>query len=47
MYKYLLEDTVDNIRQLSTKLNRLSWIIPACFGFSCALLAAGIALLML
>ena len=46
MYYCLLEDIVENVRQIPTKLNKLNWIVPACFGCSCALLAAAIALLM-
>ena len=46
MYYCLLEDIVENVRQIPTKLNKLNWIVPACFGCSCALLAAAISLLM-
>ena len=38
---------MNNVKQISTKLNKMSWIIPACFVLSCALLAAGIMLLIL
>ncbi len=37
---------MENVRQIPTKLNKLNWIVPACFGCSCALLAAAISLLM-